>query len=81
MLITPNPTQDNSILFFEKPEEIKEILIFDMSGKLSKRFDAKEIKSGNQYEMITNQLPTGNYIVRTLSITGVQYSKKLVIIH
>ena len=79
MRLSPNPANFTSNLSFEQPEEIKEILIFDMAGRMVQRFDAEEIKRGEHYEMNVYSMPVGTYIIRSRSTQGIEYSGQMVI--
>ena len=79
MFVSPNPANVTSKVSFEKAEDVKEILIFDMSGRMIQRFDADEIKRGDHYEMNVYQIPVGTYIVRSRNTEGMEFSKQMVI--
>ncbi|GGG57060.1 hypothetical protein GCM10011414_28630 [Croceivirga lutea] len=79
MFVSPNPASISSNVSFEKPEDIKEILLFDMSGRMIQRFDASEIRRGDHFEMNIYAIPVGTYIVRSKTLDGMEYSSQMVI--
>jgi|GEM_PF-3606725 len=66
-MIYPNPT--NGIINF--PEIIKEISVYDLSGKIVKmrKFPAKKLD--------ISSLPKGNYIIKGTTVTGKIFTKKI----
>ncbi|GGG57065.1 hypothetical protein GCM10011414_28640 [Croceivirga lutea] len=79
MLVSPNPAQVTSNVSFEKPEEVSEILIFDMSGRMIKKYNAANIKQGEEFKMEVNEIPAGTYIIRSKTIDGARFSSQMVI--
>jgi len=79
MFVSPNPSNTSSTVSFDRPEEVEELLIFDMSGRMIQRFDAKEIKRGDHYEMDVYPIPVGTYIVRSRNTSGIELSTQMVI--
>ena len=79
MYMYPNPATDTSSISFEKKENVEEIIIFDMSGRMVQRFDAEEIKRGDHYQIDVYWIPAGTYIVRSRNAEGIEFSKQMVI--
>ena len=67
--IYPNPVQD--VLFIDSKSTIQKIEVYDVSGKLvSTKTNSKSIQ--------VNQLPKGNYIVKTTTDKGEVYTQKII---
>ncbi|NKI31951.1 malectin domain-containing carbohydrate-binding protein [Croceivirga thetidis] len=79
MSLSPNPANITSVVSFEEPEEIEQIQVFDLTGRLIQSFDAKKIRNGDTFEMDVYPIPVGTYIVRAESPSGFQYNKQMVI--
>ncbi|NKI31952.1 malectin domain-containing carbohydrate-binding protein [Croceivirga thetidis] len=79
MSLSPNPANITSVVSFEQPEQIEQIKVFDLTGRLIQSFDAKKIRRGDTFEMDVYPIPAGTYIVRAESPSGLEYNKQMVI--
>ncbi|WP_306350480.1 fibronectin type III domain-containing protein [Flavobacterium sp. '19STA2R22 D10 B1'] len=59
--VYPNPTNNNKQTFIQSDYPIDEIEIFNMEGKLM--YATKNVNN-NKYSLITQDLPTGTYILK-----------------
>jgi len=69
--VYPNPVKD--VLFISKPQEIKEISVYDITGKLV----LKNLKSDKGQVNVSKLLP-GNYILKAVLINGTSESIKII---
>jgi len=79
MSIYPNPANTEVTLGFDAPVAVNEILVFDMSGRLVKRFDAKETKDRDNYPANVLGIPAGRYIILAKDDKGLDYSQHMII--
>tara|TARA_R110002111_G_scaffold296_1_gene2761 strand:- start:15459 stop:20003 length:4545 start_codon:yes stop_codon:yes gene_type:complete len=77
MKLSPNPTSGYAWLSFEEVTEIESIEIYDLTGRMVKRFNGGEIdKKGKQISV--QGLPNGVYTVKASTSKGELYQKKLI---
>ncbi|WP_405570124.1 immunoglobulin-like domain-containing protein [Winogradskyella sp. Asnod2-B02-A] len=77
MKLSPNPTSGYAWLSFEEVTEIESIEIYDLTGRMVKRFNGGKIdKEGKQISV--QGLPNGVYTVKASSSKGELYQKKLI---
>ncbi|MRI00291.1 HYR domain-containing protein [Kriegella sp. EG-1] len=77
--ISPNQVSNLARASFERPIEIQQILIFDMSGRMIESYNPQYIKSDNNYILDVNSYQQGSYIVKMLDSKGVPYQKQMVV--
>lgn len=81
MLIAPNPADYVVYVNFSSntPIEITSLNIYDNSNTVVKTFnDPETILDGDNYRLIINDLPTGNYTIEGVSSSG-NHQKELII--
>ncbi len=79
MNLYPNPATVEATVSFEEPAEVVEIMVFDMLGRLVKRYDARKTVAGPSYKIEVNTLPAGTYYVKTKDKRGYKLQKQMVI--
>ncbi|MBM1107838.1 BspA family leucine-rich repeat surface protein [Aurantibacter crassamenti] len=77
--ISPNQVSNLARASFERPIDIQQILIFDMSGRIIESYNPQYIKSGNDYVLDVNFYQQGAYIVKMVDNKGVPYQKQMVV--
>ncbi|MBT2161646.1 BspA family leucine-rich repeat surface protein [Zobellia barbeyronii] len=77
--LTPNPVIAETILSFEKPVQLTEINIFDVSGRLVHSYSGSAVSDDGAYLLNVEELPSGTYFIRSLDAQGEQYQKQMVI--
>ena len=77
--ISPNQATTLAKASFDRPTEVKQILIFDMSGRMIESYNPKYIKSGDDYILDVNFYQQGTYIVKMFDNRGVPYQKQMVV--
>ncbi|MGJ8738979.1 BspA family leucine-rich repeat surface protein [Zobellia laminariae] len=77
--LTPNPVIAETILSFEKPVQLTEINIFDVSGRLVHSYSGSAVSDDGAYLLNVEELPSGTYFIRSLDAKGEQYQKQMVI--
>ncbi|MEO9891023.1 malectin domain-containing carbohydrate-binding protein [Aurantibacter sp.] len=81
MLLFPNQANTIVTLSFEKPIEIKQILVFDMIGRLVNSYNAYNVRAGDDYILAVDNYQQGAYIVKTVDVKGAYLEKRLVVKH
>ncbi len=79
MKVSPNPTKDVVTMSFEKPVEIREFQVFDVSGRLVKTLTGTKLQNEEMYQFETYDLPVGTYYVRSLGNKGQEFREQMVI--
>ncbi|WP_055393149.1 BspA family leucine-rich repeat surface protein [Flagellimonas eckloniae] len=80
MKIYPNPANFQAKASFDtKDNDIEQIMIFDMLGRLVKVYDGKQVKDGESYLLDVDEFPVGTYFIRTEDANGTQYQKQIAI--
>ncbi|MBC8770625.1 DNRLRE domain-containing protein, partial [Arenibacter sp. BSSL-BM3] len=75
----PNPATNATTVSFKLPIKVKAIMVFDMSGRLVRTYNAEEVQIGEGYGLELNYLQPGSYIVKTIDDEGHQFQKQMVI--
>ena len=79
MIIYPNQVSDFAIISFEKPTEVEQIYVFDVSGRLVRTFNAAEVTGDGVYKFEVNYLKSGTYFINAIDNQGVKHQKQIVI--
>ncbi len=79
MKITPNPADRNTTLVFDSPAPLKDVLIYDVTGKLIKQMKADDSRDVGEYLLQVQDLPTGTYFVRIRDAKGVEFQQQMAI--
>lgn len=78
MFLYPNPVSDELNIAFEaKPNEKGDITITDMNGRLVKQFKLEE--TDHSLKLSVSNFNSGLYIVKYMSLSGVEHIEKFVI--
>ena len=75
----PNPASVSVSVGFGKSVNLDTISIYDMTGKLVLKVNAKDVSNGRNYELNVINLPSGFYIVKTRDTNGDEVNKRLLI--
>lgn len=78
-ILSPNPVVSTTTLSFEKPVELTDILVFDVTGKLVHTYKAAETEDNGAYLLNVHNLPAGTYFINSLDVEGVKHQKQMVI--
>jgi len=79
MTIYPNQVSDIAIVSFEKPTEIQQIYVFDITGRLIRTYDPSAIKNNKTYTIDVNLYQQGAYIVKMIDTKGVHFQKQMIV--
>jgi len=77
--ISPNQASTLATASFDEPTEVKQILIFDMSGRIIESYNPEYIKSGDDYILDVNFYQQGTYIVKAIDNRGRPFQKQMVV--
>ncbi|WP_194534200.1 BspA family leucine-rich repeat surface protein [Zobellia nedashkovskayae] len=78
-MLSPNPVIAETILSFEKPVQLTEINVFDVSGRLVHSYSGSAVSDDGEYLLNVEELPSGTYFIRSLDAQGMLYQKQMVI--
>jgi hypothetical protein len=73
----PNPSNGSVRLSFDKPTEVLEFQIFDLMGRLIRKF--KIASTEGEYSLSLNDLPAGSYFIKTMDTNGQLYDQQMMI--
>jgi PKD repeat protein len=74
----PNMARDEvSLSFSEAKMEIREIAIYDMTGKKVAQYEPSGVSTATGYQLPLETLPAGMYVIKTTDKTGAAQSKLL----
>lgn len=79
MSLYPHQVSDFVTVSFEKPMEIQQILVFDMTGRLVKSYNPNEIRAGEGYTSDANLYQQGAYIIIMIDNKGVNFQKQMIV--
>ncbi|MEA1785979.1 malectin domain-containing carbohydrate-binding protein, partial [Arenibacter sp. GZD96] len=81
IMLSPNPTNMEATIYTkDQTFNLDEIYLFDNSGRLVKKYDAKKLKSyDNQYKITIDDLENGTYFITMSTDSGLNYYKQLVV--
>jgi len=77
--ISPNQATTLARASFNRPTEIKQILIFDMSGRMIESYNPEYVKSGDGYILDVRLYQQGSYIVKMIDKLGTPYQKQMIV--
>ncbi|MFS4493937.1 BspA family leucine-rich repeat surface protein [Maribacter sp. 2308TA10-17] len=77
--LTPNPVLTTTTLSFEKPVQLTEIQVFDVTGRLAHTYNGKDVFDDGAYLLNVNALPAGTYFINSVDVNGVKHQKQMVI--
>jgi len=79
VMVTPNPADREASLVFDTPAQLKEVLIYDVTGRLIKRVKADDSKDVGVYLLQVQDLPAGTYFVRARDVQGTEFQQQMAI--
>ena len=79
VMITPNPADREASLVFDTPAQLKDILIYDVTGRLIKRVKADDSRDVGVYLLQVQDLPAGTYFVRARDAAGSEFQQQMAI--
>ena len=79
MSISPNPANEEVTISFDEPTPVKEILIFDITGRLIKTLNENLRPDGKSIDFNVYDLPIGTYFIKTVDSNGKQHQQQMLI--
>jgi len=79
MKISPNPADREATLVFDTPAPLKDVYIYDVTGRLIKQMEADESQDVGFYLLQVQDLPAGTYFVRIRDADGVEFQQQMAI--
>jgi len=79
MFIAPNPVVSETFLSFDEPVQLKEILLFDVLGRLVQSYKGVEVLFENSYKIGLNDLKSGIYFIKSIDIYGNKYQEQVMV--
>ena len=79
MKISPNPADRDASLVFDSPAQLKDILIYDVTGRLIKRVKADDSRDVGVYLLQVQDLPAGTYFVKATDAVGNEFQQQMAI--
>ncbi|MBM1106784.1 PQQ-dependent sugar dehydrogenase [Aurantibacter crassamenti] len=79
MHIYPNQAKTFVTASFEEPTEVVQMYVFDITGKLVKTYNPKDIKVGQNYTIDVNLYQQGTYIIKMIDRKGINFQKQMIV--
>lgn len=78
-VLWPNPVISTTSLSFERPVQLSDIQVFDVSGRLIRTINAAGVSVDGAYNLEVYDLESGTYFINALDNKGVLHQKQMVI--
>ena len=79
MRLYPNQVSDFATVSFERPVEIRQVYVFDITGRLVKSYNPRAIRSERGYTIDVTKYQQGAYIVKLIDGQGANFEKKMIV--
>jgi len=76
--VFPNPAINEMTLDFNSPTALKQIILFDLNGKVVDVFNMETEEHGEFYSLSLDHLEPGVYILNAQDVNGVIFQKQVI---